>query len=881
MQLEHLSKFFTLESGQRLAAVDDVCLALPEEHHVVSLIGPDGAGKSTLLKLIAGLIKPEHGAVYTPSALTIGYMSQNLGLYEDLSVLENLRLFARLRDISASHDAAPQAYAEHQANLDVITDAKSQNPSVKDVRDIKAVNAKNIVAINAEPQNTAVNTVWAANNAHTAKSILTTDEQNLTTAEQALPTTQPDQTTTNQYQITVAPSQTATEQTQTVISPESAQSKWWHKLKACLFNPRHTNTAQHNLDISDISDIPDVSEVEAYLLNLLEQVGLLKFKDYKAGSLSGGMKQKLALTCAISARPQLLILDEPTVGVDPISRRELWDIIYNYLQRNHSYLIFSSLYLEEAEKSDFTIFMQQGKVIYAGSSSQLKQQAAPQCFAMHLKHHSYQKLSRRLMCHKPPFVLDVCPRLGRIDLLTKPEVSLTMLQQGILQLVQQGILDITADDFELVPREPILEDAYINLTSASLTASQESTNVPDHTQGAADATDSDLNQATSRSLPIGSIAHNSTNTTSHLQSQTQAHTHLQTQSQTVQDNNNLAAIAPIESESSKVVINVDKIKKQFGNFTAVHDSSFKVYQGEIFGLLGPNGAGKTTTFRMICALLNPSSGSILINGLSLQHAKSSVRATIGYVAQKFCLYRKMTLMQNLMYFGTSYGLSGELLQTRIDEMCQTFGLTPYAQELAGSLPFGIQRSLSMACALIHKPAILFLDEATSGADPTSRRIFWSLISQLASQGTTIIVTTHFMEEAEYCDRFLIQDKGKILILGTPDEICQQGSQRISIEEAFVNCVKNQSLHAAEVKHNDVKHEDIKHDSTLSSAHESTLSSDSTSTLSVDYDSALSSNHNSALSSARDSTLSSEHAKDQTFTPSSAYAITQTSQNKQE
>lgn len=849
MQLEHLSKFFTLESGQRLAAVDDVCLALPEEHHVVSLIGPDGAGKSTLLKLIAGLIKPDQGAVYTPSTLTIGYMSQNLGLYEDLSVLENLRLFARLRDISAIYDAAPQAFAEPQSNVDELADDKSQNPSVKDVRDIKAVNAKNTVAINAsnaEPQNTAVNTVWAANNAHTAKSILTTDEQNLTTAEQALPTTTPAQTTTEQNQITVAPAQTATEQTQTVISPESAQPKWWHKLKAWLFNPRHTNTVQHN---SDISDIPDVSEIEAYLLNLLEQVGLLKFKDYKAGSLSGGMKQKLALTCAISARPQLLILDEPTVGVDPISRRELWEIIYNYLQRNHSYLIFSSLYLEEAEKSDFTIFMQQGKVIYAGSSSQLKQQAAPQCFAMHLKQHSYQKLSRRLMCHKPPFVLDVCPRLGRIDLLTKPEVSLTMLQQGILQLVQQGILDITADDFELVPREPILEDAYINLTSASLTASQESTNVPDHTQGAADATDSDLNQVTNRSLPIGSIAHNSTNTTSHLQSQTQAQTHLQTQSQTVQDNNNLAAIAPIESESSKVVINVDKIKKQFGNFTAVHDSSFKVYQGEIFGLLGPNGAGKTTTFRMICALLNPSSGSILINGLSLQHAKSSVRATIGYVAQKFCLYRKMTLMQNLMYFGTSYGLSGELLQTRIDEMCQTFGLTPYAQELAGSLPFGIQRSLSMACALIHKPAILFLDEATSGADPTSRRIFWSLISQLASQGTTIIVTTHFMEEAEYCDRFLIQDKGKILILGTPDEICQQGSQRISIEEAFVNCVKNQSLHAAEVQHDDVKHEDVKHDSTQSSA--------------------------------RDSTLSSEHAKDQTFTPSSAYAITQTSQNKQE
>ena len=228
----------------------------------------------------------------------------------------------------------------------------------------------------------------------------------------------------------------------------------------------------------------------------------------------------------------------------------------------------------------------------------------------------------------------------------------------------------------------------------------------------------------------------------------------------------------------------------------MHDSNFKVYRGEIFGLLGPNGAGKTTTFRMICALLNPSAGKILIEGMSLSNAKSSVRATIGYVAQKFCLYRNLTVQQNLKYFAQSYGMTGAYLKERMAAMLETFNLKPYLNEIAINLPFGVQRSLSMACALIHEPSILFLDEATSGADPTSRRSFWAMIARLAAQGTTIIVTTHFMEEAEYCDRFLIQDQGQILILGRPDDICGQGPERISIEDAFINCINERRAQQA-------------------------------------------------------------------------------------
>ena len=493
-----------------------------------------------------------------------------------------------------------------------------------------------------------------------------------------------------------------------------------------------------NLELfAQLRDLKIESEqLHQYLDQLLTQVGLIKFKDYAAGALSGGMKQKLALTCALSAQPKLLLLDEPTVGVDPISRRELWAIIHQYLARTNSYCIFSSLYLEEADVSARTLFIKDGRLIFSGTSTELKTQVQEQCFKLSLTAgHSYQQVARSLMCHlgHSTTLQDLCPRLGRIDLLTKPGTTQAALSRELTELLARAQPELTTHDYELTPRAPLLEDAYINLTAASAPS-----------ESAAPAP-----ETTAPSAPQ----------------------------------------APALGASDEVIIDVQGIKKQFGTFTAVHDSNFKVYRGEIFGLLGPNGAGKTTTFRMICALLNPSAGKILIAGMSLAHTKSSVRATIGYVAQKFCLYRNLTVKQNLKYFAQSYGLTGSYLKERMAAMVSTFHLEPYLNESAINLPFGVQRSLSMACALIHEPTILFLDEATSGADPTARRSFWAMIARLAAQGTTIIVTTHFMEEAEYCDRFLIQDQGQILILGRPDDICGRGDKRISIEEAFIHCIE--------------------------------------------------------------------------------------------
>ena len=521
----------------------------------------------------------------------------------------------------------------------------------------------------------------------------------------------------------------------------------------------------------------------AFLTNLLSKTRLLAFSNRLAGKLSGGMRQKLALCTMLCSRPRLLILDEPTVGVDPISRRELWSIIYDYLDNYHGYCIFSSLYLEEAERSSLTIFIKEGRIIYQGDAATLKQQVKSQCFALHpAAHLSYQKLARALMINLPhsKLIRDICPRMGRIDLLTAPEVSLSALNAELQELFTLCGYELSASDYQVQAREPILEDAYINLTGATASA------------GGGSGASADSSAASYSGLSVDS---NNDFSPDHVLPPD-------------------ASDTPTSENGKHVVIDVQGIRKQFGDFTAVHDSNFKVYQGEIFGLLGPNGAGKTTTFRMICALLNPSAGKILIQGLTLANAKSSVRATIGYVAQKFCLYRKLTLRQNLSYFGKSYGLSGQLLQERMDQMCQIFGLTPFLDESAASLPFGVQRSLSMACALIHRPSILFLDEATSGADPTSRRVFWQMISKLSAQGTTIIVTTHFMEEAEYCDRFLIQDQGKILILGTPDEICSPHNtdlssnkkERISIEEAFIACVESQR--AANTTHGAARGTDV-------------------------------------------------------------------------
>jgi ABC-2 type transport system ATP-binding protein len=230
--------------------------------------------------------------------------------------------------------------------------------------------------------------------------------------------------------------------------------------------------------------------------------------------------------------------------------------------------------------------------------------------------------------------------------------------------------------------------------------------------------------------------------------------------------------------------------------------SFEVRRGEIFGLLGPNGAGKTTTFRMLCGLLPASSGALLVAGVDLRRARASARQKIGYVAQKFSLYGQLTVRENLEFFASAYNLRGSRKQERIGWALNEFGLDSFVDLPSGQLPGGYQRRLAMATALVHEPETLFLDEPTSGADPLARREFWRRIVALADQGVTVIVTTHFMEEAEYCDHVAIMDAGRVLAQGTPAEIrlhARAGGGEPTMEDAFIAIVE-ESRDAATLNH---------------------------------------------------------------------------------
>jgi len=216
---------------------------------------------------------------------------------------------------------------------------------------------------------------------------------------------------------------------------------------------------------------------------------------------------------------------------------------------------------------------------------------------------------------------------------------------------------------------------------------------------------------------------------------------------------------------SAIVVN--QLSRRFGAFQAVQDVSFQVERGEIFGYLGANGAGKSTTIRMLCGLLAPSSGDAIVAGHPISRSSQAVKSSIGYMSQKFSLYLELAVADNLRFFAGAYGLSGKKLRARIDETLEQTGLREQSREVTGSLPGGVRQRLALGCALLHRPEIVFLDEPTAGVDPSSRRAFWRLIRSFAQAGTTIFVTTHYMDEAEYCARIGLMVGGRLIALDTP------------------------------------------------------------------------------------------------------------------
>ena len=556
------------------AAVDEVSAKI-RTGRITGLVGPDGAGKTTLLRLMAGLLLPTSGTIRVFGQDTcsagdklspwLGYMPQKFGLYEDLTVRQNLRLYADLQGVVGEERTAA-----------------------------------------------------------------------------------------------------------------------FHRL--------------------------------------LEFTALAPYQERLAGRLSGGMKQKLGLACALLRKPRLLLLDEPSVGVDPVSRRELWRMVQELVDETTA-VVWSTAYLDEAEKCHDILLLNEGRLLHAGVPESLTDAMAGRCFQLvNITGNRRQVLAAALR---------------RDD-----------VQDGIIQgrnvrlATAKGKTKSGLDDFAstaggyLQEVSPRFEDAFVDILGGG---------------------------------PGGDSA--------------------------------LAAVMAPVTEDIHIVVEADGLTKKFGEFTAAKDVSFAINRGQIFGLLGPNGAGKSTIFKMMCGLLRPTAGQGRVAGLDLQKASGQARSRLGYMAQKFSLYGDLSARQNLDFFSGIYGLTGVGQRRTVERMISTFSLEPFLTTSARELPLGFKQRLALACAVMHEPAVLFLDEPTSGVDPLTRREFWTHINGLVERGVTILVTTHFMDEAEYCDRIALIFKGQLIATAPPDGLKQQASSETlpdpTLEDAFIELIQRWDVREGE------------------------------------------------------------------------------------
>jgi ABC-2 type transport system ATP-binding protein len=543
-------------------ALEEINLTFPEGK-MVALAGPDGAGKTTLLRLLAGLLLPSKGSLSVLGFDTatqadkihefIGYMPQKFGVYEDLTVSQNLHLYAQLKGL----------------------------------------------------------------------------------------------------------------------------------LK---------------------------EEKKAVFEKLLHFTGLGPFQQRLSGALSGGMKQKLGLACSLLSKPKVLLLDEPTVGVDPISRKELWSMVQE-LKAEGITIIWSTAYLDEAQKCDLAVLLSSGKVLFYGAPMELTERVKGRVFHFHTANVSLRS-----------FLTQTLLRQDILDAVIEGDHIRAVVKKGLEHKVSQ--------ESNAQPLAPRFEDGFMEILGGG----------------------------------PGGIS-------------------------------SLAEKSPKISSEYPIMIEATQLTKRFGSFTAVDNVSFSVKKGEVYGLLGPNGAGKSTTFKMLCGLLLPSSGKTLVSGMDLAKTKGAGRAKIGYMAQKFSLYEGLSLIQNLKIFSGFYNLYGKEQKLIIQEMVEVFDFDKFKDQNVGMLPLGYKQRLALACAVMHHPQVVFLDEPTSGVDPIVRREFWNHINGLVHKGTTIILTTHFMDEAENCDRIALIYGGKVINEGAPQALKEQAksqaNQNPTLEDAFIALITKQ------------------------------------------------------------------------------------------
>jgi ABC-2 type transport system ATP-binding protein len=439
---------------------------------------------------------------------------------------------------------------------------------------------------------------------------------------------------------------------------------------------------------------------------VLDLTGLAAFRERQAGRLSGGMRQKLGLACAVIAAPPLMLLDEPSVGVDPVSRREIWQLARD-LAGDDSAIVWATSNLDDAARCDTVLLLHHGTVRHAGPPGDLAELARGRTFVRGV----------------PPGERRAAVR----DALADPAIVSGGIEGEGLRVLVRGPPAPPGEGWQADP--PRAEDGFALLLDDG--------------------------------LPLGP--------------------------------SRIAGAFPerVPASAATPTIAAIGLTRLYGDFTAARDISFTVRAGEIFGLLGPNGAGKSTTFRMLCGLETPSSGRGTVAGRDLATSRAEARQALGYMPQKFSLYADLSVEANLRFVAGAYGLARAEADTAIADATGALGLGPWLASASGGLPLGIRQRMALAAAVLHRPEALFLDEPTSGVDPLVRREFWHHINSIAARGVAVLVTTHFMEEAENCDRLLLINQSEAIAQGSPEDLKRMGrsgGRHASLEEAFIALV---------------------------------------------------------------------------------------------
>lgn len=434
----------------------------------------------------------------------------------------------------------------------------------------------------------------------------------------------------------------------------------------------------------------------------LQMFDMHRFQNRLAGRLSGGMKQKLSLACALVAQPRILLLDEPTTGVDPVSRREFWDTLA-HLAADGLTILVATPYLDEAERCHRVALMHLGEIREVGTPAELRERLHARRLEIHTEDLSRAEQVLNEESAKRADIVDVQRFGDRLDVIVPdPERGKAVAEQK-LKAAGLGMEVIRTD-------QPTLENTFV----ATLRAIGQEIRSPEY-----------------------------------------------------------PGRHPHQDLRGKVAIGAGKLTKRFGGFTAVHDVTVQVQYGEIYGLLGANGAGKTTTIKMLCGLLGPTSGTMELAGEKGSLRSPAVRERIGYMSQKFSLYDDLTIAENLDFFAGVYGVPEREREEKKKWVLGFSGLEGKQNQITGSLPGGWKQRVAFGAAIMHEPSVLFLDEPTSGVDPLARRAFWRMINQLADSGTAILVTTHYLEEAEQCNRLGFMVAGEIVAEGSPRGVKEQ------------------------------------------------------------------------------------------------------------